>query len=320
MVMLDNLKRETEIIANAIANAEATQDWELVISLKREYHSKKLEMLDEIESESAIESTVSAKDLKRMVDSRPKVPRYETGIHALDECLKGGIEIGTFIQLAGESFAGKTHITLEILSNISSYKEVLFFNFEMGDIRISHRLTRLLKTPAQWENFRVNSKARKLSDIIKEIKNTARRGVKFFAIDSKMKIEVPEEKDDYKSFNKISKELAKLAQQEEIIIFLINQMNEEDQKNNRMAFKGSGDQLYDTDIALFYMVDKKGDDDRNWGRTLVCRKNRQDEINFRLPLKLNYEGRTVGLSEPNNIISYSGNTPIAEEKISMSIL
>jgi replicative DNA helicase len=320
MVRVEELKKETELIANAITNAESLHDWDKVIELKREYHGKKLEMLDEIESEGAVASTISAKDLKREVDSRPKVPRYETGIHALDTALKGGIEIGTFIQLAGESFAGKTHLTLEILSNISSYKEVLFFNFEMGDIRISHRLSRLLKTDAQWNNFRINSKARKLSDIIKEIKTTSRRNVKFFAIDSKMKIEVPEEKDDYRAFNKISKELAKLAQQEEIIIFLINQMNEEDQKNNRMAFKGSGDQMYDSDIALFYMVDKSGDNESQWVRTLVCRKNRQDEINFKVPLKLNYEGRTVGLSDPTNVIAYSGHIPVNEEKIDMAVL
>ena len=60
-------------------------------------------------------------------------------------------------------------------------------------------------------------------------------------------------------------------------------MNEEDIKNQRLAFKGGGDQLYDTDLALFYQFKKDKDTPpQYWGRKLTCTKNRQDDILFDL--------------------------------------
>ena len=288
----DILGDEVLDLTRQLDQANKVNDVSLEISLKKQIYSKKLKQLELLESLDAISSTVSAKELDEDVRNRKKVPLYQTGT-PLDDSLGGGIEVGTFIQIAGESFSGKTHLVLEILSNISGYAQVLFFNFEMGDRRINQRLNKLLISTQQEENFLVNSKARRLGDIITEINNKASDGVKFFGIDSKMKIEVPEEQEDLKAFRKISHELSKLAQQQEIIILLINQMNEEDQKNNRLAFKGGGDQMYDTDIALFYLINKKGKEPSQWTRTLHCRKNRTVNENlFRLDLVLDMHNKT----------------------------
>ena len=289
------LDDEVKALIVKIDQANQTKDGKLSISLKKEMYQKKVQQLEFLQRDINISSTVTAKELSEDVTSRGTVPKYMTGIIALDDRLGGGIEIGTFIQLAGESFTGKTHFILEVLSNIAGAKKVLFFNFEMGDRRINSRLDNLLISPEQTTNFLINSKARKLNEIIQEIKNKAKEGIKFFAIDSKMKIEVPEEQEDLKAFRKISNELSKLAQQEEIIIFLVNQMNEEDQKNGRLAFKGGGDQMYDTDIALFYLLNKtKSAEPKDWTRTMHCRKNRTGkEMLFRVELKLDEYGKTV---------------------------
>ena len=290
----DKLSNDVKSLAIQIDTAYKEEDTNLANTLKKQMYEKKIEQLSILQSDIDINSTVTAQELKIDVDNRPSVPKYSTGIEALDLRLKGGIDVGTFIQLAGESFAGKTHFVLEILTNISGNAPVLFFNFEMGETRISKKLDYLLQTTEQTQHFMINSKARKLSDILKEIKSKAKQGVKFFAIDSKMKIEVPEELEDLKAFRKISHELSKMAQQEEIIIFLINQMNEEDQKNSRLAFKGGGDQMYDTDIALFYMVNKtQGQEPKDWTRTMHCRKNRQDDEQlFKIDLYLDEYGKT----------------------------
>jgi len=232
---------------------------------------------------------MTAMALRQDVANRPKIPRYMTGVTPLDEALMGGIEIGTFVQIAGQSFAGKTHLVVEVLSNMANGFPVKFFNFEMGDRRIISRLEKTLTTDNQGNNFHVHNGSRSLNDIKKEIVKSIGLGQRFFAVDSKMKIEVPDITDDYKRFNMISAELAKLTQQHDIIIVLINQMNESDLKDKRLAFKGSGDQMYDTDIALFYMVD----DEEPTKRKLVCRKNRQDEILFLLDLKLDAFGKTI---------------------------
>ncbi|MEA1892664.1 MAG: DnaB-like helicase C-terminal domain-containing protein [Campylobacterota bacterium] len=289
--MFENLKikdaLETEIRALIIEFDNAIDKQKLEIEsilLDKKIQLNKLKKDGRVATKA-----VSAFDLIQDVNSRPSIPRYSTGVDALDEKLNGGIEIGSFVQLAGGSFAGKTHLAIEILSQIANREKVLFFNFEMGDRRIAHRFEKSLQTEDARRNMLIHNDNRELSHIVDEIKSSYKNGVKFFAIDSKMKIEVSDEKDDYKKFSKISATLSKLTQENEIIIFLINQVSEDDDKNLRLSFKGSGDQLYDTDLALFYLLVK---DNPNI-RKLVCRKNRQDESNFSLTLKLNSNNKTV---------------------------
>ena len=76
-----------------------------------------------------------------------------------------------------------------------------------------------------------------------------------------------------------------------VIIFLINQISEDNQKNGYFAFKGSGDQLYDADYALFYTKDE------NEVRNMTCIKNRIDERVFNVELRL-VNNKTVGVHEP----------------------
>ena len=303
--LVERLQEEARQLSVIFSNSGLEED-------ESNYLKKKLEALEAKRITVKDTKAVSAYDLIADVENRPNVPRYETGVIPLDAALNGGIEIGSFIQLAGASFSGKTHLTIEILSNIAQFKKVMFFNFEMGDRRIAHRFSKTLLTEEAKKNMMIHNSDRELSHIVQEIKIGAKNGIKFFGIDSKMKIDVSSEKDDHKKFSKISATLSKLTQENEIIIFLINQMSEEDDKNNRLAFKGSGDQLYDTDIALFYLVDKEEN------RTLHCRKNRQDETNFKIALTLNEHGSTIeDINRPNkkqgNVNSYS--PPVVQEYI-----
>ncbi len=285
IVLKEKLESEIRGLVVEFDNADGKAKWLVETKLLE----KKLE-LNKLRTSNKIASKAqSAKDLINEIRNKPSVARYETGVSALDNKLLGGIEIGSFVQLAGSSFAGKTHLAIEILSNVAKYKKVLFFNFEMGDRRIAQRFEKSLETEKARENMMIHNSNRELNHIVDEIKQGARDGIKFFAIDSKMKIELSSEKEDYKKFSVISATLSKLTQENEIIIFLINQISEDDDKTGRLAFKGSGDQLYDTDLALFYTMDKK---DLSY-RKLVCRKNRQDENNFVLNLKLDGRGKTI---------------------------
>ena len=285
LALKEKLESEIRELYVQFDNSTENNKWDIESKLLE----KKVELNRLRKNKKISSKAISAFDLIREVESRPRVPRYETGIKPLDESLNGGIEIGSFVQLAGASFAGKTHLVIEILSNIAISKKVLFFNFEMGDRRIANRFSRSLHTDAARKNMMIHNDNRELSHIVDEIISASKDGIKFFAIDSKMKIEVSEEKDDYKKYSKISATFSKLTQENEIIIFLINQVNEEDDKTGRMAFKGSGDQLYDTDLALFYFLDK----DNPRARNMVCRKNRQDENNFTLSLALDVNGNTI---------------------------
>jgi len=288
--------------------------------LKRELYENKIKMIEIITLEEK-RAGITARELKRLVELRPKVPRYETGVAALDKALNGGIEIGTFVQLAGESGVGKTHLTLEILSNIANYSKSVFFNFEMGDVRIVNRLKRLLVNDAQWDNLIIDKDSRDIDTLCNEIILYARDGVKFFTIDSKMKIEVGGNLEERQKYSSITNRLSKLSQQHDIIIFLINQMSEEDIKHKRLAFKGSGDQQYDSDISLFYVKDK---DEK---RKLICNKNRQDEVTFSLDLELDANGKTISPDVPVVYQSsdgrYTGTPTVTEyepETVEMGVL
>jgi len=280
---LDKRNKELALLIDTAVQNNDTSRYEL----KKELHENKIRMIEIIQAEEK-RAGITARELRELVNSRPKTPRYETGIQALDTKLFDGIEIGTLVQLAGESGIGKTHLTLEILSNVAQYAKAVFFNFEMGDVRIVKRLNKLLTRDEQWDNLIIDKDSRNINSLENEIILYAREGIKFFVIDSKMKIEVNNPKlKEHQQASTVTKRLSKLTQQYDIIIFLINQMSEEDIKGKRLAFKGSGDQQYDSDISLFYVKDKNDE------RMLICNKNRQDEVTFKINLDLDANGKTV---------------------------
>lgn len=185
---------------------------------------------------------------------------------------------------------GNTHITLEILTNIAKANQAIFFNFEMGDTKISQRLQRMKLSDTQLTNLIIDKDSRDLKDIETEMVLYARSGCKFFVIDSKMKIEVSGNSSMNEKSSHVTHTLSKIAQKYDIIVLLINQISEENLKSGYFGFKGSGDQLYDADYALFYTKDDKG------VRNLLCTKNRIDEKEFNIQLKL-HDNRTIDYNE-----------------------
>lgn len=273
MKTFDELKQLNIDISKKIGNAEQYQDHDLAITLKKELYTNKLTMLELITQKNK-KNNIQAGQLRDKIAMMKPAIRYETGLHYLDQHLNGGFEVGSFIILGGQSGAGKSHILLDMLANISRFNRCVFFNFEMGDRRIITRLKRLLHEPVQWDNLLINSESRDLDDLMMDISLLAEDGVKFFAIDSKMKIIVKGSEAEHQKISKISKSLSELAIKNDIIIFLVNQISEENLKNNRLSFKGSGDQIYDADMALFLTIEDEG------VRRLTCVKNRQDEFLF----------------------------------------
>jgi len=283
---LDDLKQHNINIASQIDRADIEGNFDLSVKLKRQYHTNKISMIDLIASKNE-KLTTSARDLRTKVKNMPKAIRYATGIIEFDEHLRDGFEVGSLIQLAGQSFSGKTTLFLQIIANISKYANSVFFNFEMGDRRIVKRLTDLLTEEQQWDNLLINSETRSIEDLIMEITILANDGMKFFAVDSRMKLKKEGSEAEYQKIAFMSSALSECAIKNDIIILMINQISEEDLKSKRLSFKGSGDQLFDSDMALFIVIEEKENkvDDNDVDRRLVCIKNRQDEhlFNFILP-------------------------------------
>ena len=118
MSKIEILKKENDNITMMLEKAERDNDFDAIYKLKKQYYSNKLSMLELLTVKNET-FTISARELKRKTDAKPHAIRYETGISVLDEKLKGGFEVGSLIQLAGQSFAGKTTLFLSIVANIA---------------------------------------------------------------------------------------------------------------------------------------------------------------------------------------------------------
>ena len=280
MELVKEIKRLKKLIAK-------TEDFDERLELEK----KRADLIDKlyvmIKEEKEKSPTFTAKEL--LSKRPPSLEFFETGIRAIDENLNGLIK-GGFIQVAAASGAGKTTIMAKILSNLARNNKVAHFDFEMGEYKLFFLLRKFLKSENQLENYYINTETHKLEDLVKEITYLSDQGVKIFLIDSKMKIET-KEKDTYKSASLISHELSKLTKSGNITIILINQMSDAAIREGRAELKGSGDQVYDSDVILVLtkLVDKensvKGEppvyDETKRG--IICVKNRfgrlfRDEI------------------------------------------
>lgn len=210
-------------------------------------------------------------NLEARVLAQPRRPKYETGISWLDTNLKGGFTQGSYVNLAGQSFAGKTTLALRILKNISGYAQTVLFSFEMYENILVDEL-RFTLNDTEKKNLQIVQKGYDLDSIENIIRQKASEGVVFFAIDSKMKIKTNFAGKEYQQISMMSNMLSKLTQELGIILLLINQLSEEDRKSGKFGLKGSGDQQYDSDVVLFLAVEEGEDGTKR--RVCYCSKDR----------------------------------------------
>ena len=211
-------------------------------------------------------------DLEKRVLSKPREPKYMTGVEWLDREL-GGFRSGTFINLAGQSFSGKTSLALKILANVAEYNKAFLASLEMYENKLVDKLKHL--SQKQKQNLIVSQKCFKIEELESIMRTQSKLGVKFFVLDSRMKITVQQGEKEYQKIALLSGKLASLTQELGIIVILINQTSEEDLKNGRFSLKGSGDQFYDSDCVLFLAIAKdKGSDEEK--RLCFCKKDRDN--------------------------------------------
>ena len=310
--MLKKLKNEIVLLDNRIhalavqMGNEAHYNDEY-IDLKRERHLKHIELIDEIRKPEHKSEALNASQLREKYRNKPIPPKRETGIWELDNALRGGIEEGIFCMVAGQSGAGKTTLAMQILANVSEGVTTKLYSFEMGEHRTLNYLTKLLKTENQWNNLYIDFETNELDNIVRDIEVTVSTyNTKFFVVDSRMKLNSNGENEVIKNSN-ITKELSKVAHKYGIILILINQMSEESIKNKRLAFKGSGDAQYDSDLSLFILKDDEGN------RKLICNKNRQlDGVEF----SFDYNKNVGGVVE----VEFEDVLPEISDRVEMSVI
>lgn len=295
--------RNENISLEKIINSSLTSIDEK-IAAKKSLYQNKIKMLDLIHKKDDAKRTgVSAREYIQRAKNRKQKPKYSTGIDKIDNNIGGGFETGIFINIGGESFAGKSTLCLNILANMSNSKKTAWFNFEMGEKLFSKKLRDLNLNDNQLDNLYIEEDSRNIDALLQEMELLIEDGYFCFCIDSKMKLTGGKGREDYQKYSDISTRLSEFAQTKDVIIIFINQMNEEDIKNKRLALKGSGDQKYDSDIIFFVVLEDDKDNTKKMEdrkRFLICTKNRQTETTFREEItKWDY--------------GYKGNAPIEYE-------
>jgi len=277
-------------------------DKKKAILLKLENDIKeKQKLINELSKSNELETLRKVRD---RVKTKGKTIKYLTGINSIDEEM-GGFSEGSFINIAGANFSGKTTLVLNVIENIAAHKRTVFFSYEMYENLL---VTNKLQNTNIDDNLVIVQDKYYLVDIETIIRAEHKKGVKFFAIDSMMKIKVTEKMQDYQKASLISGTLSKLTQELGVIILLINQVALTDIREKRLEFKGSGDISYDSDVSFFITVNE---DDNS--RMIHCKKDRINERIWKMDITdRNYVNRANNRSYSNNhskqpeIITYGG--------------
>jgi predicted ATP-dependent serine protease len=202
-------------------------------------------------------------------------PKIETGLPLLDNALHGGIELYQLVHIGGESGAGKTMLTLQILNNVATHFGSLFLSFEMPRWKMAKRMKKFEKDSKGFHNYFITDSGRDISEIKRTIKRWVNKhSIKFVVIDSEMKITHRMFKGDNEpnKIGEVQAELAQMCQELGLVIFLITQLSKSDIRNKTMSGLGSVKSDYEADMKLLILKDDKQENKR----TVEIKKNRQD--------------------------------------------
>lgn len=297
---------------------EATSDIEITVIELIEWHNKRelyrlsikiQEELRQRKSSSFITKTIDdttigldvstgskAKDYEvreEGIKLLPPRPIYQTGVSFIDDYLKGGLSCGQLILIMGDPEAGKTLLTTQILQNVSNGFPTLFFPFEFT-VRdyIENNIKR--KKVFNKKNLYIVDEGYDISDVSREIKIMAKKGVKFIVIDSQMRVENSEnrgtaEQGESEKFSK----LAKLAHSLDLVILFIAQQGKQDTVggvHSPMGSKKGGHEA--NQIWYIHKLKPKYEDgsdiDINANKRLFeVSKNKQNGRHFKTDISLN---------------------------------
>ena len=231
--------------------------------------------LTSLDAVAKLDEPITMEDAIIEFENTKEPPRIETGIPLLDNALHGGIELHQLVHIGGESGAGKTMLTLQILHNVAGYFGSLFLSFEMPRWKMAKRMTKFGKESANFSNYFITDSGRDISEVKRTIKKwVSKYKIKFVFIDSEMKIthRSYQGQNEPNKIGEIHAELATMCQELGIVIFLITQLSKSDIRNKTMSGLGSVKSDYEADMKLLILKDDKQENKRY----VEIKKNRQD--------------------------------------------
>lgn len=268
-VINERKKRDLELLASKIKIMiiEQNDANEIV-----EYAENFLISLDSAEK---VDEPITMTEAIKEFENTKEPPKIETGVKRLDDALYGGIELHQLVHIGGESGAGKTMLTLQILHNVSAYFGSLFLSFEMPKWKMAKRMSKFKDQSSGFDNYFITDSGRDISEVKRTIKRwVAKHNIRFVVIDSEMKITHRSFRGDNEPnrIGEVQAELAQMCQELGIVIFLITQLSKSDIRNKTMSGLGSVKSDYEADMKLLILKDDKQENKRY----IEIKKNRQD--------------------------------------------
>jgi len=307
-VINERKKRDLELLANKmkIMLTEQNDAYEII-----EFAENYLISLDALER---IDEPITMAEAIVEFDNTKEPPRIETGLPLLDNALHGGIELHQLVHIGGESGAGKTMLTLQILNNVASYFGSLFLSFEMPRWKMAKRMKKFEKDSCGFHNYFITDSGRDISEVKRTIKKwVAKHNIKFVVIDSEMKITHRLFKGDNEPnrIGEVQAELAQMCQELGIVIFLITQLSKSDIRNKTMSGLGSVKSDYEADMKLLILKDDKIENKRY----VEIKKNRQDVKEYKTEFYIDTQ-KLIFTDSPTAVTVYE----YVEDKVEIPVL
>jgi len=260
--------------------------------------NKSILATEQLQTDATFEDTLSKlysqrEEFRRNLDSGTKILGVSTGIDKLDKATLG-IRKGKFYVIGGQTSAGKTQLTLNILNSmLKTGSRVLFMSIEMDNVDVLSRMAAIEsgedinsvllgynsyndmelsevqklriqvaeKTVCAY-NIKINQNSNWsfLSSRISEIE--ALGNFDTLVIDFIQNIEDSE--DEYKKLNTISNRLQSFAKNTGCSVIATSQISRDAQTSKRVdtsVFKGSGGIAEKADVAIVLHYDKSLSED-----------------------------------------------------------
>ncbi|MBS4275594.1 ATPase domain-containing protein [Campylobacter vulpis] len=199
-----------------------------------------LSILSKEMDEANVEDLRTLDEWLKYYEDKPLMMKHSTSIDFIDNAFEGGFELAQLMLISGDAESGKTTLCLQMLEHLAIRNKVAFFSFEFT---INSYLESVKKQNKKlpFDNFYIINDGYEISEVAANIKRLYKKGVRFFLIDSQMRLEVG-------SHHKITNieqaeslkfsTLAKLCHSLEIFIMLIIQTSKSDPESPSGSKKG----------------------------------------------------------------------------------
>lgn len=246
-----------------------------------------------------------------------KFERYELGVNFLDITLHGGIELHKLVLVSGEYEAGKTSLCLQIMRNLAKNHKCAYFCFEFPankfvldddkivDVLLEDGQLSALQKEAIDNNIYIIDEGLNVDDVVANILFLASMGVKFFVIDSQMRLNVEQARNTEEEESRKFEALTNLCNKYPITIFLIVQTSKNDTKSPLGSKKGG----HEASIMIRIEHNKAKDSNSAFdetSRTVIIQKNKQTGLHAKY--HVSFDTRTQ-IFHCDSIVEHQYNNP-----------